>query len=52
MDSYNLPQLVIWGTNVSINETKGKFEKFIRKFIKMDDNTAHKPFYMQLLEEV
>ncbi|RDD47067.1 DNA replication licensing factor mcm4-A [Trichoplax sp. H2] len=52
VDSYNLPQLVIWGTNVSINETKAKFEKFIRKFVESDDNSSQAPFYMQLLEEI
>lgn len=54
------PQLVIWGTNVVVNECKKKFKSFIERYI---DNTPeydersegmdlNEPLYMQKLEEV
>ncbi|XP_026463702.1 DNA replication licensing factor MCM4-like [Ctenocephalides felis] len=54
------PQLVIWGTNVVVNECKRKFKSFIERYI---DNTPeydersegmdlNEPLYMQKLEEI
>merc|ERR1719435_555206 len=52
--------VVIWGTDVSINQCKAKMMKFVTKFVNpdaADDETFAeldplKPYYMQRLEEV
>ena len=54
------PQLVIWGTDVVVDQCKTKFRKFIQQYI--DPNIADderfegidpsQPVYMQRLEEV
>lgn len=61
-----MPQLVIWGTDVSINNCKEKFKRFL-KFpdfqnyeedemrqaqMDIDGQTSDKPLYMQKLEEI
>lgn len=54
------PQLVIWGTNVVVNECKRKFSNFLMRYIDLDveqdemsDNiNLSEPFYIQKLEEV
>lgn len=52
--------LVIWGTNVVVNECKSKFKRFIMRYIDLDvDNdeisegiNLNEPLYMQKLEEI
>lgn len=54
------PQLVIWGTNVVVNECKTKFKQFIIRYIdadaQQDEITENinlsEPLYMQKLEEI
>lgn len=54
------PNLVIWGTNVSVAECKGKFKQFVLRFIdtnaeedeRTDDMVLSEPLYLQKLEEV
>ncbi|XP_076267346.1 disc proliferation abnormal [Rhynchophorus ferrugineus] len=54
------PHLVIWGTNVSVSECKGKFKQFIMRFIdtnaaddeRTDDMNVNEPLYLQKLEEI
>ena len=57
-DSNTVPKLVIWGTNVVIQETKEKFKKFLKEFVDEDaegmgdDFVPTEPLYMQRFEEV
>jgi DNA replication licensing factor MCM4 len=54
------PHLVIWGTNVSVAESKEKFKQFILRFIdpnaeedeRPDDMNVNEPLYLQKLDEV
>lgn len=54
------PQLVIWGTNVVVNECKRKFSQFLLRYIDLDvaqdelseNINLSEPFYMQKLEEI
>ncbi|KAH1007357.1 hypothetical protein HUJ04_004602 [Dendroctonus ponderosae] len=54
------PNLVIWGTNVSVAECKAKFKQFVLRFIdtnaeedeRTDDMILSEPLYLQKLEEV
>ncbi|KAK9890239.1 hypothetical protein WA026_010352 [Henosepilachna vigintioctopunctata] len=54
------PHLVIWGTNVSLVESKKKFKQFILRFIdpnaeedeRTDDMSVNEPLYMQKLDEI
>ncbi|CAG5124882.1 unnamed protein product [Candidula unifasciata] len=54
------PQLVIWGTDVIVGVCKGKFRKFISKFVDKsmaDDEeftgvNADQPYYLQRLDEI
>merc|ERR1719445_265182 len=59
-NSESAPTMVIWGTDVSVNQCKSKFKKFIsnyvdaeaaddERFAGMDPNA---PFYLQRLEEI
>lgn len=51
-------QLVIWGTDVHMNDCKRRFINFIRKFhlsieeARIEGVDATKPFYLQKLEEI
>lgn len=53
-------QLVIWGTNVVVNECKTKFKRFLMRYIDPDIETdeiseginLNEPLYMQKLEEI
>ncbi|XP_071480497.1 DNA replication licensing factor mcm4-A-like [Diadema antillarum] len=50
-------QMVIWGTNVVVTETKEKFTRFIERFIDPEADPAeginpHEPLYLQKLEEI
>ncbi|XP_063707123.1 DNA replication licensing factor MCM4 [Culicoides brevitarsis] len=53
-------QLVIWGTNVVVNECKAKFKRFIERYIDPDianDEISeginlNEPLYMQKLDEI
>merc|ERR1719309_1109985 len=59
-NSDTVAQVVIWGTNVSLVETKRKFQRFIRTF--QDAETAYdeefegldhsRPYYIQSLEQI
>lgn len=57
-DSQTGPRLVIWGTDVVVQETKEKFKKFLMQFIDEnaegmgDDFVPNEPLYMQRLEEI
>ena len=57
-DSTAGPRLVIWGTDVVVQETQEKFKKFLQEFIDEnaegmgDDFVPNEPLYMQKLEEV
>lgn len=54
------PQLVIWGTDVVVNQCKAKFKRFILRFIdpeaEMDERgegiNVEEPLYLQKLKEV
>lgn len=54
------PHLVIWGTNVSVEECKKKFKQFILRYIDpeaendevTDDMNLNEPLYLQKLEEI
>ena len=52
------PRLVVWGTNVVIQETQEKFKRFLQEFIDEnaqemgDDFVPTEPLYIQKLEEV
>ncbi|ERL88768.1 hypothetical protein D910_06150 [Dendroctonus ponderosae] len=54
------PNLVIWGTNVSVAECKAKFKQFVLRFIdtnaeedeRTDDMILSEPLYLQKLEEI
>ena len=56
----NAPQLVIWGTDVSVAAYKTKFRKFLEQFVdseigqdeKTDDFNPNDPFYVQLMEQI
>lgn len=56
----NTPNLVIWGTNVSVAECKAKFKQFILRFIDLnaeedevtEDMDMNEPFYIQKLDEI
>ena len=60
--SDSAPQLVIWGTDVSVPACKAKFRRFLAEFVdpnpeeeeddKMDGFNANEPLYMQRLAEV
>ena len=53
-------QLVIWGTDVVVNQCKEKFVRFISRFIdnsveedeQFDGMDVREPYYIQRLEEV
>ena len=50
-------QMVIWGTNVVVTETKDKFQRFVERFTDPDADASeginpHEPLYLQKLEEV
>merc|ERR1711953_369337 len=53
-------QLVIWGTDVSVQTYKTKFRKFLEHFIvseidpdeKFDEFNANEPLYVQIMEQV
>ncbi|KAK5648977.1 hypothetical protein RI129_003869 [Pyrocoelia pectoralis] len=61
-ESENLaaPQLVIWGTNVSVEQCKAKFKQFILRYIAPDAEedevseitNLNQPLYMQKIEEI
>lgn len=54
------PNLVIWGTRVSVADCKSRFKQFILRFIepnteedeRIDDMDINEPLYYQKLEEV
>ncbi|KAF7995852.1 hypothetical protein HCN44_006959 [Aphidius gifuensis] len=54
------PQLVIWGTNVVINECKDQFKRFIQRFIDPEAENdelpgslnLNEPLYLQRLNEI
>ncbi|KAJ8935380.1 hypothetical protein NQ314_012791 [Rhamnusium bicolor] len=54
------PHLVIWGTDVSVSECKGKFKQFILRFIdpnadedeRTNDMNLNEPLYLQKLDEI
>lgn len=56
----NQPHLVIWGTNVSIAQSKEKFKQFILRYIDptaeedeiTEDTNLNEPLYLQKLDEV
>jgi len=58
--SENAPQLVIWGTDVSVSAYKTKFRKFLEQFIeaeispdeKTDEFDPNQPLYVQLLSQI
>ena len=58
--SENAPQLVIWGTDVSVSAYKTKFRKFLEQFIeaeispdeKTDEFDPNQPLYVQLLAQI
>lgn len=50
-------QMVIWGTNVVVTETKDKFQRFVERFIDPDVDplegiNPHESLYLQKLEEI
>ena len=59
-NSENAPHMVIWGTDVQLNDCKRKFKRFIQTF--QDPETADdeefegldhtKPYYQQRLNEI
>nr|XP_022904084.1 DNA replication licensing factor MCM4 [Onthophagus taurus] len=59
-ESDTAPQLVIWGTNVSVAQCKKQFKQFILRYIDLnaddDERTEtmnmEEPMYMQKLEEI
>eukprot|EP00092_Neocalanus_flemingeri_P040376 GFUD01043975.1.p1 GENE.GFUD01043975.1~~GFUD01043975.1.p1 ORF type:complete len:849 (+),score=284.52 GFUD01043975.1:326-2548(+) len=59
-NSESAPTMVIWGTDVSVNQCKSKFKKFITTFVDTDAADDEKfigmdkdaPFYLQRLEEI
>ena len=54
------PQLVIWGTDVSVTTYKAKFRRFLENFIvadagedeKTEDYNPNEPLYVQLMEQI
>jgi len=56
----NVPQLVIWGTDVSVSAYKTKFRKFLEQFVdseakedeKTDDFHPDEPLYVQILGQI
>lgn len=54
------PQLVIWGTDVIVNQCKEKFRRFIEEFVgtgvdsdeQFDGMNVDDPLYLQRLDEV
>lgn len=54
------PSMVIWGTDVSVNQVKTKFSKFINSFVdqdladdeRFDGVDPSQPFYLQRLDEI
>lgn len=58
--SSTTPNLVIWGTNVSVAECKEKFKQFVMRFIDQNaeedeitgDVNINEPLYMQKLDEI
>lgn len=54
------PQLVIWGTNVVVNQCKEKFKRFVKTFVdpdaeldeRMEGMDVNEPLYLQKLEEI
>ena len=59
--SESAPTMVIWGTDVSVNQVKAKFTKFISSFVAADLDEDEKttegidrdaPYYPQRLEEI
>lgn len=53
------PQLVIWGTDVVVNQCKDKFKKFVLTFVdptadgeSEEGGEAKQPVYLPKLEEV
>lgn len=59
-DNIAAPQLVIWGTNVSVAQCKEKFKQFILRYINPDaeqdelteTTNVNEPLYLQKLEEI
>jgi len=59
-NSENAPNLVIWGTDVSVTACKTKFKKFLATFVeanaeedeRMDGFRSDEPLYLQHLAEV
>lgn len=59
-ETNSTPNLVIWGTNVSVAECKEKFKQFIMRFIDLNaeedertgDMNINEPLYMQKLDEI
>ena len=59
-NSESAPTMVIWGTDVSVNQCKTKFKKFISTFVETESADDEKfvgmdpsaPFYLQRLEEI
>ena len=58
--SESAPSMVIWGTDVSVNQVKSKFSKFVTAFVDeelADDEMFEgidptQPFYLQRLDEI
>ena len=58
--SESAPTMVIWGTDVSVNQVKTKFSKFINSFVdqdladdeRFDGVDPSQPFYLQRLDEI
>ena len=54
------PQLVIWGTDVSVTTYKAKFRRFLENFVvadagedeKTEDFNPNEPLYVQLMEQI
>ena len=59
-DNNAAPFTVFWGTDVSLNECKQKFKRFLERFIdlnlaedeRFEGMNVNEPVYMQRLEEV
>jgi DNA replication licensing factor MCM4 len=55
-----VPQLVVWGTNVVVSQCKEKFKKFVLQFVdpnaeedeRVEDMNLNEPLYLQKLQEV
>ncbi|XP_069675688.1 DNA replication licensing factor MCM4 [Periplaneta americana] len=55
-----VPQLVVWGTNVIVSQCKEKFKKFVLRFVdphaeedeRMEDMNMNEPLYLQKLQEI